>query len=54
MAAARRLIDQGGAYVNGARVDAHERLITEGDLTAEGAMVLRSGKKRFHRLRVEK
>jgi len=53
-AAARRLIDQGGAYVNGVRVDAHERLITEGDLTAEGAMVLRSGKKRFHRLRVEK
>ena len=53
-AAARRLIDQGGAYVNGVRIDAHERLITEGDLTAEGAMVLRSGKKRFHRLRVEK
>jgi tyrosyl-tRNA synthetase len=53
-AAARRLIDQGGAYVNGVRIDAHERLITEADLTAEGAMVLRSGKKRFHRLRVEK
>jgi tyrosyl-tRNA synthetase len=53
-AAARRLIDQGGAYVNGERIDAHERLITEADLGAEGAMVLRSGKKRFHRLRVEK
>jgi tyrosyl-tRNA synthetase len=53
-AAARRLIDQGGAYVNGERVEAHERLITDADLTAEGTMVLRSGKKRFHRLRVEK
>jgi tyrosyl-tRNA synthetase len=53
-AAARRLIDQGGAYVNGTRIDAHERLITEGDLTSEGAMVLRSGKKRFHRLKIEK
>jgi tyrosyl-tRNA synthetase len=53
-AAARRLIDQGGAYVNGKRIDAHEQLITAGDLTDEGAMVLRSGKKRFHRLTVKK
>ncbi len=53
-AAARRLIDQGGAYVNGERIDASERLITTADLTREGAMVLRSGKKRFHRLHVEK
>jgi len=53
-AAARRLIDQGGAYVNGERIDACERLITAADLTREGAMVLRSGKKRFHRLHVEK
>jgi tyrosyl-tRNA synthetase len=53
-AAARRLIDQGGAYVNGTRIDAQERLITERDLTAEGAILLRSGKKRFHRLTVEK
>jgi tyrosyl-tRNA synthetase len=53
-AAARRLIDQGGAYVNGERIDASERLITAADLTREGAMVLRSGKKRFHRLHVEK
>jgi len=53
-AAARRLIDQGGAYVNGERIDAGERLITAADLTREGAMLLRSGKKRFHRLHVEK
>jgi tyrosyl-tRNA synthetase len=53
-AAARRLIDQGGAYVNGKRINSHEQLINGDDLSAEGSMVLRSGKKRFHRLCVEK
>jgi tyrosyl-tRNA synthetase len=53
-AAARRLIDQGGAYVNGKRIDRHEQLITGGDVSAEGVLVLRSGKKHFHRLCVEK
>jgi len=52
-AAARRLIDQGGAYVNGERIDSHDRLITDRDLTSEGALLLRSGKKRYHRLEVE-
>jgi tyrosyl-tRNA synthetase len=53
-AAARRLIDQGGAYINGKRIDSHEQLITDGDVSNEGALVLRSGKKRFHRLQVTK
>lgn len=53
-AAARRLIDQGGAYINGERIERHEQLITAGDLTRDGSLVLRSGKKRFHRLQVEK
>jgi tyrosyl-tRNA synthetase len=53
-AAARRLIDQGGAYVNGKRIDRHEQLITEDDVSSEGALVLRSGKKHFHRLVIEK
>jgi tyrosyl-tRNA synthetase len=53
-AAARRLIDQGGAYINGKRIDRHEQMITVGDLTSDGSLVLRSGKKRFHRLQVEK
>jgi tyrosyl-tRNA synthetase len=53
-AAARRLIDQGGAYVNGKRIDNHEQLITDRDVSDESALVLRSGKKRFHRLRVTK
>ncbi len=53
-AAARRLIDQGGAYVNGKRIDSHEQLITDKDVSDESALVLRSGKKRFHRLQVIK
>jgi len=53
-AAARRLIDQGGAYVNGERIDAHERMITDRDLAVQGAMVLRAGKKRFHRVHAGK
>jgi tyrosyl-tRNA synthetase len=51
--AARRLIDQGGAYVNGVRIDAYDRLITDRDLDLDGAMVLRSGKKRFHRIQAK-
>jgi tyrosyl-tRNA synthetase len=53
-AAARRLVGQGGAYVNGERIDDAEMPITDRHLTAEGAMVLRSGKKRFLRVRAEK
>ena len=53
-AAARRLIDQGGAYVNGERIDDHERLVSERDLGPEGSLVLRAGKKRFHRVRAVK
>jgi tyrosyl-tRNA synthetase len=53
-AAARRLIDQGGAYVNGKRIERHEQLITGKEVSADGALVLRSGKKHFHRVCVEK
>jgi tyrosyl-tRNA synthetase len=53
-AAARRLIDQGGAYVNGVRIDDHERVVSDRDLGDEGALVLRAGKKRFHRVCVAK
>jgi tyrosyl-tRNA synthetase len=51
--AARRLIQQGGAYVNGQRVDAFDQLITEQDLDGEKTIVLRSGKKRFHKVKVQ-
>jgi tyrosyl-tRNA synthetase len=53
-AAARRLIDQGGAYINGERIEEHERQVSVRDLGAEGLLVLRAGKKRFHRVRAEK
>jgi tyrosyl-tRNA synthetase len=50
--AARRLIKQGGAYVNGQRIEAFDQLITEQDLDEDNAIVLRSGKKRFHKIKV--
>jgi len=49
--AARRLIEQGGGYVNGRRLEAFDEIIGRDDI-AEGEIVLRAGKKRYHRLRV--
>jgi tyrosyl-tRNA synthetase len=43
---ARRLIQQGGAYVNGAKLDAFDRRITDRDL-ADGVVLLRAGKKKY-------
>ena len=47
--AARRLIEQGGAYVNGKRVASIDVLVTDKDLM-EGAILLRAGKKHHHRV----
>ena len=52
--AARRLIQQGGAYVNGRRIDVFDQLISEQDLDDGKTIVLRSGKKRFHKILVQK
>ena len=46
---ARRLIQQGGAYVNDGRIEDVNHVIDEADLTAEGILI-RAGKKRYHRL----
>ena len=46
---ARRLIQQGGAYLNDAQVDDDGREITEKDLV-DRAVVLRAGKKRYKRV----
>jgi tyrosyl-tRNA synthetase len=47
--AARRLLTGGGGYVNGERITAFDQLIT--DQKAENsALVLRAGKKRFHKI----
>ncbi|MGI8549692.1 MAG: tyrosine--tRNA ligase [Dehalococcoidia bacterium] len=50
--AARKLIVQGGAYVNGERIDAADRVIGEEDLDND-VILLRAGKKRHHRVLVQ-
>ena len=46
---ARRLVQQGGAYVNDERISDVDYVVGEGDLTPDGVL-LRAGKKRYHRL----
>ena len=48
---ARRMIIQGGAYVNNRRVDGMETQLTPANLASESMMVLRSGKKNYALLR---
>ncbi|MBC8431991.1 MAG: tyrosine--tRNA ligase [Desulfobacterales bacterium] len=50
--AARRLIEQGGAYVNDQRIASFDQFITENDIK-DMEILLRSGKKRYHKIRVE-
>jgi len=47
---AKRLIEQGGLYVNDERIDTVERLLTVKDLGPDGGMLLKAGKKKFHRV----
>ena len=47
--AARRLIEQGGAYVNGSRLESFEDLITINDFNNR-ELLLRAGKKRYHKV----
>jgi tyrosyl-tRNA synthetase len=47
---AKRLVEQGGLYVNDERIDSVERLLTIKDLGADGGMLLKAGKKKFHRV----
>jgi tyrosyl-tRNA synthetase len=49
--AARRLIEQGGASVNGTRLSTIEAMITSADVQ-DGGVILRAGKKRYHRVMV--
>lgn len=46
---ARRLIDQGGAYVNGRRIEAVDEKVSAADLE-NGTLLLRAGKKRYLRI----
>ena len=49
--AARRLIAQGGAYANEQRVDSHDAVF-HANAFHDGELLLRSGKKRYHRVLV--
>lgn len=49
---ARRLIEQGGAYVNQRRIESHEEKIDMMDVN-DGGLILRAGKKRYHRVIVQ-
>ncbi len=50
--AARRLIQQGGASLNGMRLDTVEATVKSTDVQ-DGAVILRAGKKRYHRVVVD-
>jgi tyrosyl-tRNA synthetase len=47
---AKRMIEQGGLYVNDERIDSPERLVTLKDLGADGGLLLKAGKKKVHRI----
>ena len=49
---ARRLIQQGGAYINGRRVTSFEQMVNENDIN-DMELVLRAGKKRFHKILIK-
>jgi tyrosyl-tRNA synthetase len=49
---ARRLIRQGGAYINDRQTESIETLLTVGDFSSDG-LLLRAGKKRYHRVVVK-
>jgi tyrosyl-tRNA synthetase len=50
---ARTTIEQGGAYVNNARVEDVARTVGADDLVAGRFLILRSGKKNYHLVRFE-
>jgi len=47
--AARRLIEQGGAYVNDVRIEHFDKIISADDLVS-GDLILRAGKKRYYKI----
>ena len=47
---ARRLVKQGGAYLNGERVESFEDLVTLEHMDEKGTILLRAGKKKYVRI----
>lgn len=48
---ARRLINQGGAYLNGHRIAAFEQEVNDKDIN-DMELLLRAGKKRYHKIKI--
>lgn len=46
----RRLIKEGGAYVNGERVEDFDKIIDKSFINNDNLILLRAGKKRFHKV----
>jgi tyrosyl-tRNA synthetase len=49
---ARRLIEQGGAYINDRKINKFDELIKQEDFNPTGTVLLRAGKKKFHRIKI--
>jgi tyrosyl-tRNA synthetase len=49
---ARRLIEQGGGYLNNKKVDKFDLLIKLDDFNERDEILLRVGKKNFHRIKI--
>ena len=49
---ARRLIEQGGAYLNREKVDKFDLPVKLDDFGKKGEILLRAGKKKFHRIKI--
>ena len=49
---ARRLIEQGGAYLNNKKVNKFDDLVKSEDFYPNGTVLLRAGKKKFHRVKI--
>jgi tyrosyl-tRNA synthetase len=47
---AKRMIEQGGLYVNDERIDSVERRLSLKDIGPDGGFVLKAGKKKVHRI----
>lgn len=49
---ARRLIEQGGGYLNEKRIERFDQIVTLEDFNEKGELLLRAGKKKFHRIKI--
>ncbi|MBC2717837.1 MAG: tyrosine--tRNA ligase [Desulfobacteraceae bacterium] len=50
--AARRLIQQGGAYLNGIRIESTDYIVGSSDIENE-EILLKAGKKKFHKIKIK-